>query len=676
MSFEDLAVVCTETLLPFTGSTSSLQTPPDFLDKLPVAIYACDAEGRILWFNQLAAALWGRMPRIGEDGDRFCGSFKAYVGDRLIARNELPMATVLRTGRRVRGFEGRLEQPDGTFVWVSLHIDPMEDDAGTRVGAICCFHEMPSPRRADTTFYEQERLAQTFEHAGIGIVEVDAEGRLLRVNSRLADLMGYAPEELLGKVIFAESHEADAEADRAQFRRQVAGEIDRYTIEKRIKTKAGGYFWASVTSSSVCDADGQFLYAVRVEHDITERKRGEQAAQRLAAIVESSADAIISKDLNGIMTSWNRGAEHLFGYTAEEAVGRPVTILIPADLLDEEPDILSRVRRGERIEHCQTVRQRKDGTTVNISLTVSPIRDGQGRIVGASKIVRDITEQKEAEAKLRESERRLQELLAAIPAAIYTTDAEGKVTYFNEAAVDLAGRTPTIGSDEWCVTWKLYRPDGSPLPHDECPMALALKEERPIRNTEVIAERPDGVCIPVIPYPTPLRDAEGNVVGAINMLVDVSERKQAETQQRILLNELNHRVKNNMQMLQSLLHTASRQTENGEARRVLSEASGRIAAMAAAQRILYGTTEATRFNAQDFLNSVCDSVRQTYSTEAKITCEAGAIELSNDVSMPLALILNELLTNALKYGANADGEVNIRIGLTKEVEFVSALCRG
>jgi PAS domain S-box-containing protein len=140
---------------------------------------------------------------------------------------------------------------------------------------------------------------------------------------------------------------------------------------------------------------------------------------------------------------------------------------------------------------------------------------------------------------------------AAIPAAIYTIDAQGKITFFNQAAEELAGRAPTIGSGELCVTWKLYHPNGTPLPRDQCPMAIGLKEARAIRNAEAVAERPDGTRVPFIPYPTPLRDGAGKIIGAINILVDVSERKQAETQQRVLLNELNHRVKNNMQMLQT-----------------------------------------------------------------------------------------------------------------------------
>ncbi|WP_449288648.1 PAS domain-containing protein [Mesorhizobium cantuariense] len=177
-----------------------------------------------------------------------------------------------------------------------------------------------------------------------------------------------------------------------------------------------------------------------------ERIKGENAAQRLAAIVESSHDAIVSKDLNGVISTWNRGAERLFGYSASEVVGKPITIIIPPDRLEEEPLILGRIRRGELVDHFQTIRRRKDGSLVDISLTISPVRDATGRIIGASKIARNITDQKIAEAKVRDSERHLQDLLAAIPAAIYTTDQQGKITYFNEAAVNLAGRTPVIGT--------------------------------------------------------------------------------------------------------------------------------------------------------------------------------------------------------------------------------------
>jgi PAS domain S-box-containing protein len=714
---------------------------------------------------------------------------------------------------------------------------PALDLAGLDSRALSAWQNTPAESGA-----RAERLVASYEHLGAGIAEVDENGRILRVNRHLCQLTGYSAPELRGRTIFQETLPEDVDGDLEQFRRQLAGEIDRYSIEKRIYRSDGSNFWAEVTSSSIRDSAGKFLYAVRVQHEITDRKIAEQAlarrmheqaalfefsdrlqyvtsvqqvheaaldaigrgldcqrraillfdssgimrfvawrglsdnyrqaveghspwnrgeknarpvyfenvatselsddlketiaregigavaflpiqqdgllvgkfmayydgphsfsepevdvaltvarqlgfslarlkaeearrdaerdARQLVSIVESSDDAIISKDLNGVIQTWNAGAERLFGYTAEEAVGHPVTMLIPADRRDEEPGILARLRRGERIHHYETIRRRKDGSLLDISLTVSPVHDGSGQIVGASKIARDITERKESQRRLLESEQRLQDLLAAVPAAIYTTDADGKITYFNEAAVDLAGRTPTLGSDEWCVTWKLYNPDGTPLPHDQCPMAVALREGRPIRNAEAVAERPDGTRVPFIPFPTPLRDVSGKIVGAINMLVDISERKQAETQQLLLLNELNHRTKNNMQMLQSLVFTAAKRTRSDEARRVLGEASGRIAAMAAAQRVLYGTTDASHFGANEFLGAVCQTVQQILPREVKIICERASGVLSNDAAMPLALILNELLTNAVKHGVKDQNKEAVRVGLTeKDREF-------
>jgi PAS domain S-box-containing protein len=377
-----------------------------------------------------------------------------------------------------------------------------------------------------------------------------------------------------------------------------------------------------------------------------ERMRAAETASQLAAIVESSDDAIISKDLNGIIQTWNRGAERIFGYKAEEVIGKPVLILIPPDRHHEEVEILARLRRGEKLDHYETLRRRKDGALLDISLTVSPVRDATGQIVGASKIARDISDRRRAEDAVRDSERRLQEFIAAIPAAIYTTDVEGKITYFNEAAVELAGRRPTIGSDEWCVTWKLYNPDGTPLPHDQCPMAIALKEGRSIRNAEAIAERPDGTRIPFIPYPTPLRDSGGKIVGAVNMLIDVSERKQAEANQHMLLAELNHRVKNNMQAIQSLLEMAAREVGKAEPEELFREASRRIASMCAAQRTLYATANARHFGSHEFISEVCNTARASLPASVHIIFDAENRELCNDLAMPLALILNELITNA------------------------------
>src|SRR5687768_4932931 len=165
------------------------------------------------------------------------------------------------------------------------------------------------------------------------------------------------------------------------------------------------------------------------------------AMAHLAAIVQSSDDAIVSKDLHGVVRSWNPAAEQIFGYKPEEIIGKPIVILIPPDRQNEEPGILERIRRGERIEHYETVRRRKDGQLIDVSLTVSPIRDATGKIIGASKIARDIGERKRAEQALHQERERLRVTLASIGDAIIVTDAAGVVTFLNPVAEVLTGWT-------------------------------------------------------------------------------------------------------------------------------------------------------------------------------------------------------------------------------------------
>ena len=159
----------------------------------------------------------------------------------------------------------------------------------------------------------------------------------------------------------------------------------------------------------------------------------------LAAIVESSDDAIISKDLNGVITTWNRGAQEVFGYTAEEAIGQPVTMLMPPERVNEEPGILERIRSGNKVDHYETVRRRKDGTLLDVSLTVSPIKDSEGRIVGASKIARDITAQKRIERVVLESEEKFYTLAESVPHMVWMAEPDGTVFWFNQAWYEYTG---------------------------------------------------------------------------------------------------------------------------------------------------------------------------------------------------------------------------------------------
>ena len=253
--------------------------------------------------------------------------------------------------------------------------------------------------------------------------------------------------------------------------------------------------------------------------------------------MESFNDAIFSKTLQGIITSWNKGAENLFGYTAAEIIGRPINTLIPLDRQEEEVEILERLGRGERIEHYETVRVRKDGTLVDVSLTISPIKDSDGQIIGGSKVARDISERKRLEEALRLSEAKFHGLLEKLPAAAYTCDAEGLITYFNQRAAQLWGREPKLNDheDRFCGSFKLFSIEGAPITHDRCWMALALQEDKEYNGQKIMIERPDGTRLIGLAHVNPIRDASGKLLGAVNVVVDFSDRKQSAVEREELL---------------------------------------------------------------------------------------------------------------------------------------------
>ena len=352
--------------------------------------------------------------------------------------------------------------------------------------------------------------------------------RYLEVNSAFETHSGLTGERVVGKTI-----------------REALPGLDPFWIETYGRVATTGesvHFekymdpierWLEVTAFRVCEGQVGVTFT-----DISERKRAEEARERLAAIVESSGDAIIGKTLDGVITSWNRGAEAVFGFTAAEAVGKPMQMFIPPNRASEEPDILLRIGRGESVEHFETVRIRKDGKAIDVSVTISPIRDGSGAIVGASKIARDITERKWGEQDLIES---LAKTVAALKeladikfaldqhAIVAETDLQGTITYVNEKFSATTGysKAEAIGQNYRIVNSGYHPKEFFRQMYETIAGGRVWRGEFRNRAKDGSIFWVDGTIVPLL-------DAQGKPFQYITIRTNITERKRAERALRTL----------------------------------------------------------------------------------------------------------------------------------------------
>lgn len=298
-------------------------------------------------------------------------------------------------------------------------------------------------------------------------------------------------------------------------------------VEFRIVQPGGKVVWVCSQATLVHD-EGRAIRLIGTSTDITARRPADDPSRWLAAIVDSSEDAILSKDLNGIITSWNAGAQRLFGYTADEVIGRSVTLLLPPGQEDEETGLLEKIRRGERIVQYETVRQRKDGTLVEVSLTASPVKDAAGRVLGVSNITRDISERKKHQEALRLSEERFRLLASHAPVGIFLSDEQGACVFVNARWCEMTGLTLAGAQGSgWA----------SAVHPDDRERVLAEWQQAVARSHPSVSEfrfrRPDGAVVWV--HGNAVRfDDGGGFRGYLGSCLDITQRKQAELQTRFL----------------------------------------------------------------------------------------------------------------------------------------------
>jgi PAS domain S-box-containing protein len=373
----------------------------------------------------------------------------------------------------------------------------------------------------------QAYLAAIVESSDDAILSKDPDGIIQSCNAAGERIFGYSAAELVGKpvrILIPAERQHEEDDILARIRR---GErIDHFETVRL--TKGGRRIDVSLTVSPIRDAADRVIGASKIVRDITDHKRARAAQAYLAAIVESSEDAILSKDLDGIIRSCNAKAEQLFGYERRELVGQSIRMLIPPDRQSEEDEILARIRRGERVEHFETIRLASGGRALDISLSVSPIRDGAGRIIGVAKIARDISEQKRLARELETQREWFRVTLGSIGDAVIASDSEGRVSYLNEPAVALTGwSAPDAMGQPLAEVFHIVNEKTRKRVDNPAEVVLRTGHVVGLANHTVLIDR-NGVDRPIADSAAPIRGADGRMIGVVLVFRDVTNQRHAE----------------------------------------------------------------------------------------------------------------------------------------------------
>jgi PAS domain S-box-containing protein len=366
----------------------------------------------------------------------------------------------------------------------------------------------------------QKRYRILTEAAPVGIFHADPSGKFIYVNQRWQEITGAAGSALHGRAWTDFLHADDKEQVMDGWK-LAQKDGTPFRGEFRFVKQDGSTMWVFGQAIAEIDDDGELVGYVGTVTDITESKRAHQEVSRLAAIVECSNDAIISESLDGTIMTWNGGAERVYGYSKSEVIGRPMAILLPADRLTEEKVFVESIRRGECVEDFETQRIRKDGSRIDVSLTLSPIRDASNQIVGASKIAKDITERRKVEAALRENEQRYHFLADIMPQMVWTAGSRGNNEYFNAGWMRYTGLSEQVALGSGWLT-VLHEEDRATTLTQ---WSKAVRTGKPFEMEHRFLRGSDGAYRWHLSRALPLKDDAGRIVQWFGTCTDVHDQK-------------------------------------------------------------------------------------------------------------------------------------------------------
>jgi PAS domain S-box-containing protein len=492
--------------------------------------YVFDTQGRFLYANTRLLKVYART--LDQVVGKTCYDLGYPTWHADMHMREIQ--DIVRTKQPIRG-EVPFTGDSGIFGVYDYIFQPVLDSSGNVEVIVGTTRDVTERKKAEekleSTLREKVAGEQRYRFLINSLPQITwtakPDGRLDYYNQRWFDYSGTTPEKMPSLDLAGFVHPDDLESAAKIWQKSLESGCD-YETELRLKRASDQTFrWHLVRAFPMKDENGAVLQWVGTGTDIDDQRQLTQklveAGDKISAVVESSDDAIMSKSLDGTIMSWNSGAQRIFGYTAEEIIGKSILLLIPSELQKEEPEIIARLKNGERIEHFETVRLTKDGRRVDISLTVSPIRDSSGKVVGASKIARDITEETKRLEALRESEVRFRTMADSAPMMIWEAGPDMLCNYFNQTWLDFVGRTP---EQEMRNGWmESVHPED--LVRCEKVYVSSLESRRPF-EMEYRLRHHSGNYRWILNKGVPRYGPNGTFQGYIGVCVDITESVQAK----------------------------------------------------------------------------------------------------------------------------------------------------